>query len=77
VTAGNATAYTTTYASYPDSVDPTPNPAPVEHVVDVGVDGLTYTPAFVQAAVDDVVVFTFHNKNHTGMSCNFDLSDPV
>lgn len=35
------------------------------HSVDVGLNGLTYTPNTITAAVGDIITFTFHPKNHT------------
>ncbi|KAM0746789.1 hypothetical protein T439DRAFT_383827 [Meredithblackwellia eburnea MCA 4105] len=35
------------------------------HVVQVGKDGLTYTPNFINAAIGDQVTFIFNPKNHT------------
>ncbi|KAJ6785476.1 hypothetical protein PWT90_01186 [Aphanocladium album] len=39
--------------------------------VDVGKDGLTYTPNDLKAAVGDEVAFFFHPKNHTVSQSNF------
>ena len=65
VTIGGA-ATPITYAPLPGDISLAPNPQPVEHPVDVGLNGLTFTPSIVQAAVGDVIVFSFHPPNHSG-----------
>lgn len=49
-----------------------PAGAIVTHQVTVGgAAGLVYTPAEIKAAVGDMVVFTFLNKNHTATQSSF------
>jgi plastocyanin len=70
-----ASTWTTTYGSYPGSAAPTPNPAPVVHIVTVGDNGtLTYSPSSIQAAPRDIVSFQFKSKNHTVSQSSF--ADP-
>jgi len=67
--------WTTTYASYPNSPDPTPNSLEGSVIlVKVGADGLTYTPSRVSAKPRDTIVFEFHAKNHTATQSSF--ADP-
>jgi plastocyanin len=40
--------------------------------VDVGLNGLTFTPNAVSAALGDVVDFHFHPKNHSVVQSSFD-----
>ncbi|KAJ7211089.1 hypothetical protein C8J57DRAFT_1097770 [Mycena rebaudengoi] len=47
-------------------------PAPIDHLVRVGLDGLTYTPSSISAAVGDTVTFEFHPKNHTVTQSSFE-----
>lgn len=70
-----ASTWTTTYGSYPGSAAPTPNPAPVVHVVTVGDSGaLSYSPSSIQAAPRDIISFQFKSKNHTVTQSSF--ADP-
>lgn len=58
--------WTTTYSSYPGSAAPTPGSIEGSIInVDVGKDGLTFSPSQVQAKPRDKIVFTFYAKNHT------------
>jgi len=41
------------------------------HDVQVGADGLTYTPPAISAAAGDQVIFHFHAKNHTVTQSSF------
>ncbi|KAJ7291547.1 hypothetical protein C8J57DRAFT_1587861 [Mycena rebaudengoi] len=52
----------------PDSI----GSAPVDHLVRVGLDGLTYTPSSISAAVGDTVTFEFHPNNHTVTQSSFE-----
>jgi plastocyanin len=73
ITLGTA-SWTTTYASYPGSAAPTPNSADgTVHRVVVGGPGLlTFDPPTISAQPRDVVVFEFHQKNHTVTQSSFD-----
>lgn len=66
--------WTTTYASYPNSPDPTPNSIQGDVItIDVGLNGtLTYTPNRISAKPRDTVVFKFHTKNHTATQSSFE-----
>jgi plastocyanin len=69
--------WTTTYNSYPGSADPTPaaDAASAVHTVVVGGPGiLAFNPPSIQAKPRDVVVFEFHQKNHTVTQSSF--ADP-
>lgn len=58
--------WTTTYSSYPGSAAPTPGSIEGSIInVDVGKDGLTFSPAQVQAKPRDKIVFTFYASNHS------------
>ena len=48
-----------------------PFASPVVHVVDVGKDGLTYTPPYITANFGDVVEMRFFAKNHTLVQSSF------
>jgi plastocyanin len=62
----NNSVYTTTYASYPGSPNPTPNPEPQVHAVSVGANGkLAFDPPRVSAQPGDIISFTFMGANHT------------
>jgi len=43
----------------------------VTHIVDVGKNGLTFTPNSTAAAIGDVVEFHFYPKNHTVTQTSF------
>jgi plastocyanin len=66
--------WTTTYASYPGSPDPTPSSLTGNTItVTVGANGqLAFDPPNVQAKPRDTVVFEFHQKNHTATQSSFD-----
>jgi len=68
--------WTTTYNSYPGSPAPTPVAAAgAVHTVIVGGPGtLTFNPPIIAAQPRDVVVFQFHQTNHTVTQSSF--SDP-
>jgi len=72
----DGSVWTTTYDSYPGS--PAPTPATLEgqvHRVVVGGPGkLVFDPPQVSAQPRDVVVFEFHQKNHTVTQSSF--ADP-
>jgi len=73
VVVGTST-WTTTYASYPNSPDPTPSSltGSVINVI-VGENGtLTFTPPFVVAKPRDTIVFEFQTKNHTLTQSSFE-----
>jgi plastocyanin len=65
--------WTTTYASYPGSPDPTPSTAAgIVYQVKVGGAGLTYDPPSLQGVKPrDRVQFIFQNKNHTVTQSTF------
>ncbi|PCH33520.1 hypothetical protein WOLCODRAFT_160132 [Wolfiporia cocos MD-104 SS10] len=70
-----ASSWTTTYSSYIGSPEPTPVSlnGTIHRVVVGGSDGqLTYTPSNITAEPRDVVVFEFHQKNHTATQSSFD-----
>jgi plastocyanin len=67
--------WTTTYASYPGSPDPTPNAEPKVFQVTVGADKkLKFNPERVDAKVGDIISFTFMGGNHTVTQSSF--ADP-
>ncbi|RXW20279.1 hypothetical protein EST38_g5580 [Candolleomyces aberdarensis] len=71
VTWGGQT-YATTYTSYEGTPEPTPAVTPQDHKIIVGADGqLAYTPANIQAAINDTVTFEFRPKNHTVTQSSF------
>ena len=45
---------------------------PITHVIEVGKDGLKYTPPFITAAVGDQVQLEFFAANHTLVQSTFD-----
>lgn len=55
-----------------DYAEPTYYPEPVEHRVEVGLNGLNFTPPFLSANIGDTVTFVFHPKNHTGECYPYD-----
>jgi len=69
-----ASTWTTTYSSYPGS--PAATPAALEgtvHKVIVGGPGtLAFNPSRISALPRDVVVFEFHQKNHTVTQSSFE-----
>jgi plastocyanin len=70
-----SSTWTTTYASYPNSPDPTPNAAPaVIKVIVGGNNQLTFDPPRVAAKPKDIISFHFASKNHTVTQSAF--SDP-
>jgi len=75
ITLGTET-WTTTYASYPNSPNPTPaSPAGAVHTVIVGGTGiLAFNPPHLSAQPCDVIVFEFQQKNHTVTQSSF--ADP-
>jgi len=68
--------WTTTYNSYPGSPEPTPASAEGQvHKVIVGGPGvLKFNPPQISAQPRDIVVFEFHQKNHTVTQSSF--ADP-
>jgi plastocyanin len=72
----DASTWETTYTSYPGS--PAPTPATLEgvvHKVIVGGPGkLAFDPPQISAKPRDIVVFEFHQKNHTVTQSSF--ADP-
>jgi plastocyanin len=68
--------WTTTYSSYPNSPAPTPASADGQiHKVIVGGPGvLAFNPPSISAQPRDVIVFEFHQKNHTVTQSSF--ADP-
>lgn len=73
VTLNPTSSWTTTYASYPGSPDPTPSSADGSEIkVLVGKDGaLTFEPANVVAKPRDRITFEFMTKNHTVTQSSF------
>jgi plastocyanin len=70
-----SSTWTTTYASYPNSPDPTPNAAPaVIKVVVGGSNSLTFDPPHVSAKPKDIISFQFASRNHTVTQSSF--ADP-
>ncbi|KAJ7435563.1 RmlC-like cupin [Mycena latifolia] len=63
--------WTTVYTSYAGSSAPTYAPSPVRHVIQVGADGLNFTPSNISASIGDIVTFEFHPKNHTVTQSSF------
>ncbi|KAJ7270003.1 Cupredoxin [Mycena haematopus] len=64
--------WTTIYTSYDGTPAPTFAPGgPVNHLIKVGIDGLSYTPSNISAAIGDTVTFEFHPKNHTVTQSSF------
>ncbi|KAJ7036687.1 hypothetical protein C8F04DRAFT_1036217 [Mycena alexandri] len=70
MTHGTST-WTTVYTSYAGTPAPTYAASPLNHIIKVGADGLTYTPSNISAAVGDTVTFEFHPKNHTVTQSSF------
>jgi plastocyanin len=68
--------WTTSYNSYPGSPAPTPAAltGQVHKVIVGGSDGLVFNPSNITALPRDVVVFEFHQKNHTVTQSSF--ADP-
>jgi len=66
-------SWTTTYASYPGSPDPTPSSAEGSEIqISVGADGaLVFKPAYVEAKPRDTLVFNFESKNHSVVQSSF------
>ncbi|KAF6766324.1 hypothetical protein DFP72DRAFT_866191 [Ephemerocybe angulata] len=69
-----SSTWTTTYSSYPNS--PAPTPATLDgavHKVIVGGPGkLAFDPPRLTALPRDVIVFEFHQKNHTVTQSSFE-----
>jgi plastocyanin len=72
----NDTVWTTTYNSYPGSPAPTPATlaGQIHRVIVGGAGGLVFDPPNIAALPRDVVVFEFHQKNHTVTQSSF--ADP-
>ncbi|EJD52132.1 hypothetical protein AURDEDRAFT_111594 [Auricularia subglabra TFB-10046 SS5] len=72
ITLGTST-WTTTYASYPNSPDPTPASVDGDEIkVIVGKDNqLVFEPAHVEAKPRDRIVFEFQSKNHSVVQSSF------
>lgn len=72
ITLGTST-WTTTYASYPNSPNPTPNAVDGNEIkVIVGGDNqLTFTPSRISAQPRDRVTFEFQSKNHSVVQSSF------
>ncbi|KAJ6459572.1 Cupredoxin [Mycena sanguinolenta] len=67
-----ASTWTSVYTSYDGTPAPTFAPGgPVNHLIQVGIDGLSYTPSNISAAIGDTVTFEFHPKNHTVTQSSF------
>ena len=66
-------SWTTTYASYPGSPDPTPKSTDGEEIqISVGADGaLVFKPAYIEAKPRDTLVFNFESKNHSVVQSSF------
>ncbi|PPQ94915.1 LOW QUALITY PROTEIN: hypothetical protein CVT25_004401 [Psilocybe cyanescens] len=50
---------------------PTPTANPIDHTIQVGENGLTYTESNITASIGDTVTFVFHAKNHTVTQSSF------
>jgi plastocyanin len=67
--------WTTTYASYPNSPDPTPNAQPNVIPVKVGANAqLVFDPPRVDAKPGDIISFVFQGANHSVTQSSF--ADP-
>jgi hypothetical protein len=63
------------YAPYPT---PSSTYTPVTHLVEVGKNGLTYTPPFITANIGDEVQMNFFANNHTLVQSSFqDPCEPL
>jgi len=72
ITLGSST-WTTTYTSYPNSPAPTPGSVNGQvHTIIVGGSSLAFDPPHISALPRDIVVFEFHQKNHTVTQSAFD-----
>lgn len=73
ITLGSTSTWTTTYVSYPNSPNPTPNSADGSEItIIVGGDGaLTFNPMYVEAKPRDTLVFQFQSKNHSVVQSSF------
>ncbi|KAJ8087996.1 hypothetical protein PM082_013547 [Marasmius tenuissimus] len=60
----DGSTWVSTYTSYEGSAQPTFAPQPVNHKIDVGLNGLAFTPSNISAAIGDTVTFEFHPKAH-------------
>ncbi|KAK6984140.1 Cupredoxin [Favolaschia claudopus] len=68
----DGSTFASAYTSYEGTPAPTYAPGgPVNHVVKVGVDGLSFSPSNISAAISDTVTFEFHPKNHTVTQSSF------
>jgi plastocyanin len=68
---GSAKVWTSTYASFPNSPNPTPNAEPKVFQVSVGAGGLKFDPERVTAQPGDIVQFSFVAGNHTVTQSSF------
>lgn len=68
---GSAKVWTSTYASFPNSPNPTPNAEPKVFQVSVGAGGLKFDPERVTAQPGDIVQFNFVAGNHTVTQSSF------
>ncbi|KAJ7505641.1 hypothetical protein B0H11DRAFT_1850878 [Mycena galericulata] len=74
IPSGTGSGYTYTQATATQShttSSPSHTSSPVTHVIQVGLNGLSYTPSNITAAVGDIVTFEFHPKNHTVTQSSF------
>ncbi|KAJ7503374.1 hypothetical protein B0H11DRAFT_1853583 [Mycena galericulata] len=74
IPSGTGSGHTYTQATATQShttSSPSHTSSPVTHVIQVGLNGLTYTPSNITAAVGDIVTFEFHPKNHTVTQSSF------
>ncbi|KAJ7776632.1 hypothetical protein DFH07DRAFT_911954 [Mycena maculata] len=62
---------TATYSYSSSAPSASASSAPVNHVIKVGIDGLSYTPSNISANIGDTVTFEFHPKNHTVTQSSF------
>ncbi|TEB39250.1 hypothetical protein FA13DRAFT_1619952 [Coprinellus micaceus] len=69
-----ASTWTTTYGSYPNSPDPTPATleGKVHRVIVGGSNGNIFEPSRITALPRDTVVFEFRQKNHTVTQSSFE-----
>ncbi|KAJ6569362.1 Cupredoxin [Mycena capillaripes] len=67
----DGSTWTSVYTSYDGTPSPTFAAQPMDHLIKVGADGLSYTPSNISAAIGDTVTFEFHPKNHTVTQSSF------
>ena len=70
ITVADGSTVTTTYGSYPGSVQPTSGSS-TNHLVVVGGQNLVYNPSNITAQPGDTITFQFMVKNHTATQSSF------